>query len=137
VSENQIGRRSFLARLSAGMAAAFAVRVPVVAATKPRPCYVHLGQNVSYIGEAKYPSPTFIGSSLVRDIEPFDGKGYPCRVASQTWEKDKLMPGVFYDHDLATLHEIPRDVYLREVRSGKYPNIHAWVRHERSGGVRG
>lgn len=118
----QPSRRTFLARMAAAIGVAGASRIASAETPRQRPAFVHLGQQVSYIGDGKFPLPCFIGSTLVELIEPHDGTGYPCRVRSQSYHGRgvvKLMPGIFYDHDLATLHDIPRDVWLREVGPGK------------------
>jgi hypothetical protein len=126
-----VSRRSFLMLL--GAAAASKAIVPAFA--MGREPYVFVGEQVSYIGLAKYPAPVFVGTSGVREILPWDGVGFPCRLADQAaGYRDGLMTDVFYDTDLADFRrELPENFWHDEARKARYPNVHAYVREQRYG----
>ena len=125
-----LSRRSFLSLAGAAIAA----KVVIPAFTPPRAPYVVVGEPVAYIGLARRPAPTFIGSTIVRAIEDWDGVGYPCTLACQSFYRDAIMPARFYDSDLSNfLRELPDRFWWDAGRRNKYPNVHAFVREQRYG----
>lgn len=124
-----ISRRSFL-KLAAAAAAA---RIIVPAWTPPRLPYVHVGQDVDYIGRCAT-DRCFIGSTLVHAVGEWDRIGYPVTLRAQTYRPGDLMPYRFYDFDLCTLRdEVPGRFWADEENWRRYPNVHTYVRTRRFG----
>lgn len=124
-----VSRRSFLGLL----AAASAARIVIPAFTPPRLPYVRVGQIVSYVGLARHPAPTFVGSLRVVAVGAWDAVGYPVMLdnsgfGSSRWEVQ------YNDVDLSDLlTEVPRDFWHHEANRARYPNVHAYVREQRYG----
>lgn len=124
-----LSRRRFLQIASA--AAVVGVVAPALAA--PRDPYVVAGEDVSFIGLALHPEPTFIGGALVREVLPWDGVGFPC-VLSSGGSTNANMAHRFYDADLCNFRrELPERFWHDASRAVKYPNVHAYVREQRYG----
>lgn len=126
-----VSRRSFLKLFGAATVSGLVVPAFAVGRTP----YVSKGESVSYIGLAKHPAPTFTGSTLVDEVLPWDGVGYPCRLMNQSFGcRYGPMEDLFYDTDLANFNrELPDRFWHDEERSARYPNVHAYVREQRYG----
>lgn len=126
-------RRSFLRLM--GFAAATGLQVP--AFSMPREAYVVAGESVSFIGLAKYPLPTFTGSTIVKEVHGFDGVGFPCTLMNQSFGcRYRPMPALFYDSDLCNpIREQLYEPWRAAARAnpGRYYNMTSWIRELRYG----
>jgi hypothetical protein len=128
---SELSRRSFL-RLAV---AAAATGIVVPAFTPPRAPYVFEDEVVSHVGACGRDLPSFVGGTLVRKIERWDGVGFPCILRNQAFGcAAGDMQDRFYDFDLSNfLRDVPSDFWLEGGNAHRYPNVHAFVREQRFG----
>jgi hypothetical protein len=130
----ELSRRSFLKFI----ASLPALSVPF-AFSAERDCYVELNTTVNYIGHCP---GGFVGSSLVKEILPFDGTGYPVVLEAQSyWFAPNTLSIVkndntvtYYDFELSNfLKDVPSNFWHDPENCRKYNNVHTYIRVKRYG----
>lgn len=127
-----LSRRSFLRGLFTAPIVVGAPELLVARPALPREPYVKAGTTVSYVGLALHPAPTFTGSRIVMEILPWNGRFYPVVLDTNGYRTPRDTE-TFPDHDLSDFRAEVPDRFWSAHSFDEWPNVHAWVRHQRYG----